>query len=578
MAIQYLDAKRIRGSSTADPIPRQGYDGAAGATNIAGGGGGAGAAGSSKNGGNGKASSITGNSVTYAGGGGGSADGSNAGGSGGSGGGGNGGSNNQASVGGEDGKGGGCGGGGNVSGNDSTGGSGVVILRFTTSGTSYSQTGTYDTPDTSTVSGKTILRWTDSGTFVLSGGTPDVEYLVVAGGGGSMTNWGHSGGSGAGGMLEGTKSSMANATYTVTVGAGGVGSTNAPLQGGNSVFSDVTAIGGGYGGNWVSSSTRIGGAGGSGGGASSGNYAGGTGTASSSTDEKATLVTTTTYSSSMGTGADGTAISDPTFVAEGDTNGVAMPSGFGSGAKSMYFDGNDAININGAKDFSASSGTVGTISFWYYNTGTQEGKTILQFGDESASQYMTFETRESGNDCIVCHNQDGTGSSGNNWEIRNAAGDAGASLATSTWHHCVASQNGTAVVCYIDGEELTTWNNQNDKSEWILSGIDNVRIGCRNNNSGGEGGFITGNITEVALWNVALSEAQVDSLYGNGGSTAQKATTIPTGLRAYYDGSSLTNNLADYSDIPVGTRFEETDSRKIYRMKDGAWVLKGVTA
>ena len=294
------------------------------------------------------------------------------------------------------------------------------------------------------------------------------------------------------------------------------------------------------------------------------------------TDEKASLVTS--YSSSMGSGANGTAISDPTFVAEGDTNGVAMPSGFGSGAKSMYFDGDDAININGAKDFSASSGTVGTISFWYYNTGTQEGKTILQFGDESASQYMTFETRESGNDCIVCHNQDGTGSSGNNWEIRNAAGDAGASLATSTWHHCVASQNGTAVVCYIDGEELTTWNNQNDKSEWILSGIDNVRIGCRNNNDGGEGGFITGNITEVAFWNVALSETQVDSLFGNGGSTAQKATTIPTGLRAYYDGSSLTNNLADYSDIPVGTRFEETDSRKIYRMKDGAWVLKGVTA
>jgi hypothetical protein len=50
-----------------------------------------------------------------------------------------------------------------------------------------------------------------------------------------------------------------------------------------------------------------------------------------------------------------------------------------------------------------------------------------------------------------------------------------------------------------------------------------------------------GNITEVALWNVALTEAQVQSLYGNGGSTAKKADTIPTGVRAYYDGSSLDN-------------------------------------
>jgi len=79
------------------------------------------------------------------------------------------------------------------------------------------------------------------------------------------------------------------------------------------------------------------------------------------------------------------------------------------------------------------------------------------------------------------------------------------------------------------------------------------------------------------MWNVALTEAQVQSLYGNGGSTAKKANTIPTGLRVYYDGSSLINNLLPYntSDLPAGTRFEETDTRKIYRIKDGGWVERG---
>jgi len=278
--------------------------------------------------------------------------------------------------------------------------------------------------------------------------------------------------------------------------------------------------------------------------------------------ERAALSTGT---DTMGTGANGTAISDPTFVASGDTNGVAMPSGFGVGAKSMYFDGDDAIDINGALDFAASD-AVGTISLWYYNTGTMESKTIMQFAKNDDNTYLTFETRESGDDKIVFtrqHNSNGT-----EWEIRNAG-----SLSTSAWHHAVASQNGTAVVCYVDGVELTSWNNQDDKSLWTTSSMNRGRIGCYDRNNYGNGGFLTGNVTEVAMWNVALTEAQVQSLYGNGGSTAKKADTIPTGLRAYYDGSSLANAVEIvYPNLPNGTIFEESDTGKHY-MFDGtsAW-------
>ena len=102
-----------------------------------------------------------------------------------------------------------------------------------------------------------------------------VEYLVVAGGGGGGTDAG--GGAGAGGLLTGTQTGITSGTlYTVTVGAGGAGGTggsnptdptNRAINGSNSVFGSVTAIGGGYGG-MGQYQTRGGGtgAGGSGGG------------------------------------------------------------------------------------------------------------------------------------------------------------------------------------------------------------------------------------------------------------------------------------------------------------------------
>lgn len=291
MTIEYKDSKRIVGlESDKTTTEITGYDGGSGIVSSrgGGGGGGAGAVGGDAqgnynpagDGGIGKQSDITGTNTYYAGGGGGGRDydayANSRVGYGGSGGGGNGQVAGTANTG---------GGGGGGSGNGGShveagvGGSGVVILQFTTSGTSYSTTGS-PTVDTSSVSGKTILKYTGSGTFVLTGGTPDVRYLVVAGGGAGYTSAGTkraTGGGGAGGFRTGTKSSMANATYTVTVGAGGAVSNN----GSNSVFSDITSTGGGAG---ALNSVGNGSSGGSGGGggefaASDGSYGnGGSGT------------------------------------------------------------------------------------------------------------------------------------------------------------------------------------------------------------------------------------------------------------------------------------------------------------
>ena len=131
----------------------------------------------------------------------------------------------------------------------------------------------------------TIVQWSNTGTqsvSVLSGsatttttswtcpaGVTSIEVLVVAGGGGGGNGLGS--GAGAGGLIyNSTYSVTPTTTYSVTVGAGGLGATTANAggaQGSNSVFDKLTAIGGGGGAGEGSTNGTTGG---SGGGVSSG--------------------------------------------------------------------------------------------------------------------------------------------------------------------------------------------------------------------------------------------------------------------------------------------------------------------
>jgi hypothetical protein len=121
------------------------------------------------------------------------------------------------------------------------------------------------------------------------GGAPNtVEYLVVAGGGSGGGYFG--GGGGAGGLLTAAGFSVATGSaLTITVGAGGAAvlNQNTGNAGSNSVFSSITATGGGYGAGYPSSP---GGAGGSGGGACIYAQIGGTGVSGQGNNGGSTLV------------------------------------------------------------------------------------------------------------------------------------------------------------------------------------------------------------------------------------------------------------------------------------------------
>jgi hypothetical protein len=126
-----------------------------------------------------------------------------------------------------------------------------------------------------TIGSKVYHTFTGSSPFVVTG-SGDVEYVLVGGGGGTGGPQYHNGGGGAGGYRTGTVN-LTEATYTVTVGAGGAATPNGQA-GGSGGFSRLgpVYVGGGGGGSAYSSSVAgdgsvspQGGDGGSGGGGSS---------------------------------------------------------------------------------------------------------------------------------------------------------------------------------------------------------------------------------------------------------------------------------------------------------------------
>ena len=137
------------------------------------------------------------------------------------------------------------------------------------------------TGGTVTTSGGTTYHVFTSSSSLSVTGAGTMNYLVVGGGGGGGDR--HGGGGGAGGLLSGTFSASAT-SYTVTVGAAGIGGnyeTNnssprgAGIKGGDSSISSVvTANGGGGGGTYDGNPGGTVGSGGGGGGNNFGGVAG----------------------------------------------------------------------------------------------------------------------------------------------------------------------------------------------------------------------------------------------------------------------------------------------------------------
>jgi hypothetical protein len=188
--------------------------------------------------------------------------------------------------------------------------------------------------------------------MTISSSSVSTSYLIVAGGGAGGGEVG--GGGGAGGMLTGTTTITPNTSYTVTVGAGGVGNSTVGTNGGDSIFGTLTtAVGGGAGGTSSGGGAGVATNGGSGGGS------GGFGTA-------------------VGTGTSG---QGNTGGVAGAVNGAGAPNYPGGGGGGKGGAGSAATStVAGAGGTGASSSITGTAVTYatggaggYYGLGNTGG-------------------------------------------------------------------------------------------------------------------------------------------------------------------------------------------------------------
>ena len=224
-------------------------------------------------------------------------------------------------------------------------------------------TGTTGSPTITTVGGKTCYVFTGSGSITIGGSGGLLDMLMLGGGGGganaTLNNGNGRGGGGAGGYNSVTNIYLPAGTHTVTVGAGGTGST----RGGDTVLQGYVAVGGGLGGGDSIPATT----GGSGGGGGTNNQSGAAGL---SGQGFAGGTTTTNQAGSGGGGASAVGVSTSTTVGGAGGAGLAssitgssVTRGGGGGG------GGSTAGAGGAGGGGAGSNNNGTPVAGTVNTG-----------------------------------------------------------------------------------------------------------------------------------------------------------------------------------------------------------------
>jgi len=218
-----------------------------------------------------------------------------------------------------------------------------AVSTFTIRATSP-EDGTSDRQFTITRKAPAVTTFNSSGTFTVPTGLSSVNVLLVAGGG--STGGRHAGGGGAGGLVYKPGHPITPGTpLAVTVGAGGSAGNNNP--GGDSVFSNLTAKGGGGADNGSAGQP-----GGSGGGGGHSQKAGGNATQPTQPGDSGTYG----FGHAGGSGF----YTSPPTGAQGGGGGGAGASGGNSGPNSGS-DGGDGkqYSISGSPVYYAGGGSGG---------------------------------------------------------------------------------------------------------------------------------------------------------------------------------------------------------------------------
>jgi len=225
--------------------------------------------------------------------------------------------------------------------------------------------------------------------------------------------------------------------------------------------------------------------------------------------------------------------------------------------------GTGCLNFDGSSDYIVATSGLQNAMF---NADADEDAILIAFCDADANTKMEVTTRGGrslGMQCKVGGTQQ--------WEVSSST----LYNAYTNWNHVVLTHNGTLAEIYINGSLATmTRASTTDNTKWWTAlrsaGCDGIAIGSKaplNNNTWNE--HFDGQLDDIGIWDRALTSTEVGNLYNSG--TGALCTTVPSGLKVYYncDSATVTNNAIDekvaITNVPVGTRYEETDTRKIFR-------------
>jgi len=230
---------------------------------------------------------------------------------------------------------------------------------------------------------------------------------------------------------------------------------------------------------------------------------------------------------------------------------------------------NYALDFDGTEDYVAADGVTSnldsstglpfTVSAWAYPDTTDNGAiwAFNKTGNSDENLNLLFYAR--GGSTKKFYHLEGGNSS---WTVSTNTFDTG------EWHHIVvvvdSSGNGKL---YVNGGQEGTWSNGTNSS------VNKFSIGQEYDGTGSSAtDFFDGKIDEVAIWNVALSAADVTALYNSG-----------NGLKASADSGNYDNSgdLIGYWKFNEGTGSTLTDNTSnsnngtLTNMDSSDWVTSG---
>lgn len=212
----------------------------------------------------------------------------------------------------------------------------------------------------------------------------------------------------------------------------------------------------------------------------------------------------------------------PRYLVSGAISGATLP-GLDCNGDALRFDGNDYVEIApgvaGLDGFSAL-----TLSAWV-RLEQYSGAIIAKYDTHNqwVSYYISVQTIP-GKVGYVRALIGGAGGANQSNEVYVGADTAANAVPLNTWTHVAAVwSGGSNITIYVNGAAVPSTAFANGNFTGMYSGTTPISIGSVTSTSGGlvgRGDYLTGDLDDARIWNIALSAQDIAELAAGGGTVA----------------------------------------------------------